>query len=88
MKQIKVYHNPNFLDYRGNHGQIVPPTQPVASLKATAEMPFVERLSLAFRQTQHTDSAWFNNPDVMTHLRSTSVGDLIDDGDGNLYVVE
>jgi hypothetical protein len=88
MKQIKVYHNPHFLDYQGSHGQIIPPTQPVASVRAAAEMPLVERLGLAFRQTQHTGTAWFNNPDVMTHLRSTSVGDLIDDGDGNLYVVE
>ena len=88
MKQVKVYHNPNILDYQGNHSQIIPPIQPVASIAAAAEMPLVERLGLAFRQTQHIGSAWFNNPDVMTHLRSTSVGDLIDDGEGNLYVVE
>lgn len=88
MKQIKVYHNPHILDYQGNHSQIIPPTQPVASVQAPAEMPLVERLGLAFRHTQHTDSAWFNKPEVITHLRSTSVGDLIDDGDGNLYVVE
>lgn len=88
MKQIKVYHNPHVLDYRGHHSQIIPPIQPVASMAAAAEMPLVERLGLAFRQTQHTDTGWFNNPDVMTHLRSTSVGDLIDDGEGNLYVVE
>ena len=54
MKQIKVYHNPHFLDYQGSHGQIIPPTQPVASVRAAAEMPLVERLGLAFRQTQHT----------------------------------
>lgn len=75
MKQIKVYHNPHILDYQGNHSQIIPPTQPVASVQAPAEMPLVERLGLAFRHTQHTDSAWFNKPEVITHLRSTSVGD-------------
>ena len=37
MPVIKVYHNPNFLNYRGNHTDIVPPRRPIAS--PTREYP-------------------------------------------------
>jgi len=45
-------------------------------------------LEFAYAKTQHAHSSWFNNPQVMAHLRSTSAGDLISDSDNNLYVVE
>lgn len=88
MPKIVVYHNPNFLDYRGNHSQIVPPTQPVATVTVPEGLSLTEMLEFAYAQTQHAHSSWFNNPQVMAHLRSTSAGDLIADSDGNLYVVE
>lgn len=88
MLKIVVYHNPNFLDYRGVHSQIVPPTQPVATVTVPEGLSVTEMLEFVYVQTQHTHTSWFNNPQVMPHLRSTSVGDLISDDEGNLYVVE
>ncbi len=88
MPKITVYHNVNFLDYRGKHSQIVSPTQPVATVTVPEGLSLTEMLEFAYAKTQHTHSSWFNNPQVMAHLRSTSTGDLITDSDGNLYVVE
>ena len=88
MPNIAVYHNSNFLDYRGNHGQIMPPTHPVATVTVPVGLSVVEMLEFGYAQTQHVDTSWFNNPGVMVHLRSTSVGDLIADNEGNLHVVE
>jgi hypothetical protein len=83
-----VYHNPNFLHYRGDHSQIVPQTQPVATVTAPDGLPLNALLDVGYAKTQHAHGSWFSNPQVLVHLRSTSVGDLITDGDGNLYVVE
>ncbi|HRQ42505.1 MAG TPA: hypothetical protein PLD25_31710 [Chloroflexota bacterium] len=90
MPYIKVYHNPHFLDYNGDHSQIVPPTQPVASILVPAGISLNERLGAAYAQTQHgyNYSSWFHDPQVIPHLRSTAVGDLIADHEGNFYVVE
>jgi len=90
MPKIAVYHNPNFLDYRGNHSQIVPPAQPVATVTVPANLSLDEMLGAAYARTQHgyENPSWFNDLDVIPHLRSTSAGDLIADSDGNLYVVE
>lgn len=90
MPKITVYHNPNFLDYRGNHSQIVPPAQPVATVTVPAGLTLDEMLGAAYARTQHGYEypSWFNDPDVIPHLRSTSVGDLIADSSDNLYVVE
>lgn len=88
MSKITVFHNPNFLYYRGDHKQIVPPTQPVATISIPDGLSLPESLEFGYAQTQHVDTSWFNNPGVMVHLRSTSVGDLIADNEGNLHVVE
>ena len=88
MPKITVFHNPNFLYYRGDHKQIVPPTQPVATISTPDGLSLPESLEFGYAQTQHVDTSWFNNPGVMVHLRSTSVGDLIADNEGNLHVVE
>lgn len=90
MPYIKVYHNPHFLDYNGDHSQIVPPTQPVASILVSAGSSLDKRLGVAYAQTQHgyTYPSWFHDPQVIPHLRSTAVGDLMADLDENLYVVE
>jgi hypothetical protein len=47
-------------------------------------------LGAAYAWTQHgyLRDSWFNDPAVMPHLRSTSVGDLLATEDGTLYVVE
>lgn len=88
MPKITVFHNPNFLYYRGDHKQIVPPTQPVATISVPDGLSLPESLEFGYAQTQHVDTSWLNNPGVMVHLRSTSVGDLIADNEGNLHVVE
>ena len=88
MPKITVYHNPNFLYYRGIHSQIVLPTQPVATVTVPEGLSLTEMLEYGYVQTQHAHTSWFNNPPVMPHLRSTSMGDMITDNDGNLYVVE
>jgi len=88
MPSIKIYHNPRFLDYRDNHNRVVPPTTPVATVHVPDQLADEEALSWAYARTQHIDHAWWNNEDVLLHVRSTSVGDLLEDEDGNCYVVE
>lgn len=88
MPIIKVYHNPNFLDYRGQHTSIVPPIRPVATVEVPEETPGEQALETAYRQTQHLDVSWWDNAGVMLHVRSTSVGDVLADEQGNLFVVE
>ena len=104
MLTIKVYHNPNFLNYRGHHTGIVPPIRPVATVEVPEETPIEQALEIAYRQTQHlddVDGGWWNREDVMLHVRSTSVGDVLEactesghsvrrrnDAQSNLFVVE
>jgi hypothetical protein len=88
MPSIKVYHNPRFLDYRDNHNRVVPPTAPIATVQAPDGLTDEEALSWAYAQTQHIDHAWWNNEDVRLHVRSTSVGDLLEDENDKHYVVE
>ena len=96
MPTIKIYHNPNFLDYRGNHTDVIPPTRPVATVQVPAGMPVKQALEIAYRQTQHLDVSWWDNDGVILHARSTSVGDVLEvcaeqsqsDEQGNLFVVE
>lgn len=91
MPTFKIYHNPNFLDYRGNHTSIVPPIRPVATVEVREETPIEQALEVAYRQTQHLDNVgggWWNRKSVMLHIRSTSVGDVLADEQGNLFVVE
>lgn len=91
MPVIKIYHNPNFLDYRGHHTGIVPPVRPLATVQVPTEMPAEQALEIAYWQTQHlddVDGGWWNRKSVMLHVRSTSVGDVLADEQGNLFVVE
>lgn len=88
MPSIKVYHNPRFLDYRDKHNRVVPPTTPTATVHAPARLTGEEVLSWAYAQTQHIDHAWWNNEHALLHVRSTSVGDLLEDENGHLHVVE
>ncbi len=88
MARIKVYHNPDFLEYRGEHSQISLPAQPVAVVEAPDALSPAEMLEFAYMRTQHADKSWYNNPEVTAYLRSTSVGDLIADPAGELHVVE
>jgi hypothetical protein len=55
------------------------------------EMPIEQALEIAYQQTQHLDDidgGWWNRESVMLHVRSTSVGDVLADEQGNLFVVE
>jgi hypothetical protein len=88
MATIKIYHNPDFLNYHGDHSQIIPPIHPVATVNTPDNFPSDALLDLGFTQTQHVGGSWYDNPDVLVHLRSTSVGDVISMPDGTLYVVE
>lgn len=88
MPQIKVYHNPHFLEYRGRHSDIMPLVRPVATVQMPAEVSAEQALEIAFRQTQHVARPWWDNDDVLLHVRSTSVGDMLADEQGNMFVVE
>ncbi|NJN53675.1 MAG: hypothetical protein HC804_02315 [Anaerolineae bacterium] len=90
MPTIKIYHNPHFLDYTGDHNQIVLPNQPVASVTLPDDTPSPQSLGTAYARTQHgyQYASWFQDPAVIPHLRSTAVGDLIATADGTLHVVE
>ena len=88
MAIVKVYHNPRFLDYQDNHNRVVPPTTPIATVRVPGALTIEEALSWAYARTQHIDHAWWNNEDVLLHARSTSVGDLLEDENGNHHVVE
>lgn len=90
MTHIQVFHNPHFLDYSGDHSQIVCPLQPTASVKLPEAVSLNEGLGIAYACTQHgyRYASWFHDPEVIPHLRSTSVGDLLATEDGTFYVVE
>jgi hypothetical protein len=90
MAHIRVFHNPQFLDYTGDHSQIVRPLQPTASVKLPEAAPLNEGLGIAYARTQHgyRYASWFHDPEVIPHLRSTSVGDLLATEDGKFYVIE
>lgn len=90
MSYVKVYHNPYFLEYRGDHSDIVPAARPVASVVVRATMTSAEMLAIGYARTQHgvAYASWFHDPAVMTHLRSTAVGDVLLLPDGTQHVVE
>lgn len=90
MAYVKVYHNPHFLEYRGDHEQILVMPRPVASVSVSDEMTEDEMLAAAYGRTQHgaVYASWFQDPAVIPHLRSTSVGDLLLLPDGAAHVVE
>lgn len=90
MTHIQVFHNPQFLDYRGDHSQIVRPLQPTASVKLPDAVSLNEGLGIAYARTQHgyRYASWFHDPEVMPHLRSSSVGDLLATAEGAFYIIE
>jgi hypothetical protein len=90
MAYVKVYHNPRFLEYRGDHEEILALPRPVASVSVSDEMTEDEMLATAYGRTQHgaVYASWFQDPSVIPHLRSTSVGDLLLLPDGTVHVVE
>jgi hypothetical protein len=88
MPAIKVFHNPNFLDYRDNHDTITPPVRPVATVHAPDGLAAEPALEYAFARTQHLNDPWWNHNNVTLHARSSSVGDVLEDGEGRRFVVE
>ena len=81
---IKILHNPDFLKYDGDHYSI-------DDLNYVADI-FVDNLNDAFSYSQNVDDSWVDNeiviPLVKGNLRSTSVGDVLEDETGQLWVVE
>ena len=88
MPIIKVYHNPHFLDYDGDHNSLIPPLHPIATVRVLAEATREQALETAYRLTQHVDNSWWQQEPVLLHARSTSVGDILETEDGDLFVVE
>ena len=88
MPTIRIYHNPDFLAYRGNHDHIILPDNPIATIKLP-DMPTPEyALQTTYHLSQHLESPWWLNPEVRLHVRSTSVGDVLADEADNRFVVE
>lgn len=96
MPRINIYHNPHFLSYRDRHRDIVLPTRPVATIAVPCGLSGTEALAYAYRQTQHVERPWWENTGVTLHVRSTSMGDVLEartersrsDERGSLFVVE
>jgi hypothetical protein len=88
MSIIRIYHNPNFLDYQGDHAAIVLPHAPIASVTLPADISPDQALSWSFGRTQHLEHHWWSNRGVLLHVRSTSVGDVLENADGRRFVVE
>lgn len=90
MSIIQVFHNPRFLEYRGNHDELIPPLSPTASIEVEPGLSADEQLSRAYVRTQHGVhyASWFHDPTVIPHLRSSAVGDFIALENGELFVVE
>lgn len=90
MSYVKVYHNPHFLEYRGDHHDIVLAARPTASVAMAEGMNGEAMLTSAYERTQHgvRYASWFSDPIVIPHLRSTSVGDVLILPDGTTHVVE
>jgi hypothetical protein len=88
MPTIRIYHNPSFLDYWGDHAGIVLPEAPIASVTVPEDALPHQALSWSYRQTQHLERPWWHNAGVLLHVRSTSVGDVLETADGRRFVVE
>lgn len=82
---IYVYHNPSFLDFCRSAGKGTPDLRRLY-LAAVVETDDAE---VAYQFTQHLGMDWFEHPNVATvvHSRSTSVGDVLETGDGRLLLV-
>ena len=90
-RRYKLYHNPNFLNYnRENHNLIVVPPTPLAAVTVPPlNQNGTSALNFVYAITQNRESGpWYFSPSVTLHMRSTSVGDLIEDEKGQKWVVE
>ena len=87
--RYKLYHNPNFLNYnRDDHNLIVVPPAPLATV-IVPSLSFASALDFVYYVTQNKESGpWHSSPGITLHIRSTSVGDLIEDQKGQKWVVE
>ncbi|MCB8980603.1 MAG: hypothetical protein H6657_24600 [Ardenticatenaceae bacterium] len=66
------------------------PRQPTASVKLPEAVSLNEGLDFAYACTQHGNryASWFHDPEVIPHLRSSSVCDLLATAEGTFYVIE
>lgn len=86
----KLFHNPHFLLYsfQPDQHRLVVPSRPVASIQVDLESK-QSPLAQVYALSQHVQTyPWFFNERVVLHVRSTSVGDVIQAPDGQWYVVE
>lgn len=86
----KVYHNPAFGAYVGNHDEVIIPHRPAAYVTVPGRVgDGVNALHFVYGITQHgpEGESWFNRPAVMAGLRSTSIGDVIETPTGERFVV-
>jgi hypothetical protein len=84
---ISVWHNDRFVEYTLKGPQALKDT----TVRLVAEVATFD-LDRAFERTNHIDHSWTENPGVRVinkngAVRSTSVGDVMIDGD-KCYVVE
>ena len=84
---ITVYHNPQFTELffsRKNNLR----KEYFCKSEKVAEVD-TDNLDVAYEKTNHIDSLWFSNKEVIVFKksRSTSVGDFLEK-DGELYIVE
>ena len=81
---LKVYHNPNFTRA---HFSGPMPTEETCVLVATVE---TANLDTAYERTNSFDHHWIENSGLTVHNgnrhRSTSMGDLIVDKNGNAFI--
>ncbi len=88
MPAIRIFHNSDFLAYRGDQDHITLPDNPIATVKLP-DMPTTEHaLNMTYHLSQHLESPWWLNREVHLHVRSTSVGDVLADAADNHFVVE
>ena len=90
---VTIYHNTNFIDFRYMFGTPEEMKAGIAALKPEELVKVAEvetdDLDVAYRQTNHIDTAWYENADVVAYnrdARSTSVGDVLE-LNGERYVV-
>ena len=87
VKKFKVYHSRNFSLNTKLHFD----SEGYAPVKSNYELVAVVHgtdVENAFYFTNHIDKAWFDhiNVKVVKESRSTSVGDLVEDEDGQLWL--
>lgn len=86
---IRVYHNPNFLDYTISHPTPAKIMRDYRESKIVAIVPG-DSLDNAFTQTNNINQLWTKNPLItvlVPEARSTSAGDFMRRGN-EIFLIE